>query len=90
MTVNGQHIAGMVEVAYMPEFGNVGIYVRVNGGWTTQIGSVAFPIGDAGVMGARIDDTGEERFEVVPGDTVCIPPGTPHWRWKWRKNQPSC
>jgi mannose-6-phosphate isomerase-like protein (cupin superfamily) len=21
---------------------------------------------------------GEERFDVVPGDTVCIPPGTPH------------
>ena len=28
--------------------------------------------------GAGVMTLGEARFEVVPGDTVCIPPGTAH------------
>lgn len=30
------------------------------------------------IAGRGLMTLGEERFEVLPGDTVCIPPGTPH------------
>jgi len=30
------------------------------------------------VAGSGVMTLGEERFAVGPGDTVCIPPGTPH------------